>query len=103
MQSRPAQAPTTSCNSDGGKTFQAIAHPFGTKHFNLALSPTDDKTLVLWTDGNTDLQVTHDRGAAWQGVPLPEAQNTSLSGAGIDATGTLFLLRGDAFSSRKTY
>ena len=90
-------------STDGGKTTNAIPHPFGTQFVSVALSPKDAKTIVVWKDGNTDLQVSHDQGASWNPAALPEAGNTSLSGAGIDNAGTLFLVRGDALFSRSAY
>ncbi|MEZ4221942.1 MAG: hypothetical protein R3B13_13500 [Polyangiaceae bacterium] len=90
-------------STDGGKSSTPLTPPFGAQSVNLALSPSDEKTLVAWRDGNSDLQVSHDQGVSWNPVPLPQAMNTSLTGAGIDKAGTLFLVRGDALFSRTGY
>jgi hypothetical protein len=95
--------PELQLSTDGGKTVAKLVHPFGAQLVNVALAPSDEKTIVVWKDGLSDLQVSHDQGVTWNPTPLPEAGNTSLSGAGIDKSGTLYLLRGDALFSRSSY
>lgn len=88
---------------DRGANFSPLGLPAGVSHFDLAVSPVDNDTLVLWSDGLGDLHVTHDLAASWTSLPLPETNITSLSGAGIDASGTLFSLRGGELFSRPEY
>jgi hypothetical protein len=96
-------ATTLLASHDAGASFASVQLPAGVANFDVGISPIDAASLVLWTNGSSDLWATHDLGATWSALPWPETTITSLSGAGVDAAGRLFLLRGGTLFSRASW